>query len=103
MLADSACTLRVKKNHQNRSISHHFQDKCAFAFYTKIPDGRQKWRESHFWGKLPVASAYTLWVENFVEIAPSRTIFEINALLCFTQKFKIAAKSGRKAIFDKSC
>ena len=28
-----------KKFRQNRSISHHFQDKCAFAFYAKIQLG----------------------------------------------------------------
>ena len=38
-------------------------------------------------------------VQNFVEIALSRTISEINALLHFTQKFKMAAKSGGKVIF----
>ena len=56
---------------------------------------------SNFWGKFPVDSAYTLWVENLFEIALSRTVSEINALLRFTQKFKMAAKSGGKAIFDK--
>ena len=25
-----------QKFHQHHSISHHFQDKCAFAFYTEI-------------------------------------------------------------------
>ena len=55
-----------------------------------------------FFKKLPVDSAYTLWVKNFVEIALSRTISDINALLHFTQKFKIAAKSGGKVIFVKS-
>ena len=48
-------------------------------------------------------SADTLWVANFVEIALSRTISEINALLRFTQKFKMAAESGGKMIFDNSC
>ena len=48
---------------------------------------------------LPVHSAHTLWVQNFVEIALSRTVSEINALLGFTQKFKMAAKSDGKAIF----
>ena len=32
-----------------------------FAFYAKIQDGRQKCRE-----KMPVDSADTLWVKNFV-------------------------------------
>ena len=49
----------------------------------------------------PVHSEDTLQVQNFVEITLFRT-FEINALLLFTPKFKMAAKSGGKAIFVKS-
>ena len=45
---DSIYTVQVKKFRQNRSISHRFQDKCAFAFYTKIQDGHQKWQGSDF-------------------------------------------------------
>ena len=57
------------------------------------------WQESDFCKMTPVHSADTLRVQNFVEIALSYTISEINALLRFTQKFKMAAKSGGKAIF----
>ena len=121
---------------QNRSMSHCFRDKCVFAFYVEIQDGRQKWsgennfwgkspadcrypagqkfcqnhsishsyredghqkwRENDFWEKSPVDSADTLWVINFVKIPPSRTVYEINVLLYFTQKFKMAAKYGGK-------
>ena len=52
-----------------------------------------------FCEKSPVDSADTLWVKIFVEIALSRSISKINALLHFTQKFKMAAKSGRQVIF----
>ena len=55
-----------------------------------------------FLQKSPVDSAYTLWIKKFVEIGLSPTIFEINALLHFMQKFKMATKSGGKAIFAKS-
>ena len=51
---------------------------------------------------LPVHSADTLWVQNFVEIALSHTVSKMNALLHFTQKFKRTAKSGGKVIFVKS-
>ena len=51
---------------------------------------------------MPVDSVDTLWVKNFVEIALSRSVSEINMLLHFTQKFKMAAKSGGKTIFEKS-
>ena len=40
--------------------------------------------------------------KNFVQIALSDSISEINTFLCLTQKFKMAAKSGRKMIFAKS-
>ena len=46
--------------------------------------------------------ADTMGVKNFVEIALSRTVSEINALLHFTQKFKMAVKNGRKTIDIKS-
>ena len=51
-----------------------------------------------FWEKSSVDSADTLWVKNFVEIALSRTINEINAFLYFTQKFIMADKNGGKTI-----
>ena len=56
------------------SLSHRFRDKCAFALYTEIQDGCQKWRESDFCEKSPVDSAYTLWVKNYNKIALSRTV-----------------------------
>ena len=92
-----------KKFCRNRSISLHFRDKRVFAFYVEIQDGRQKWWKNNFWGKLPEDSADTLWVKNFVEIALTRSVSEINTFLRLTQKFKMAAKSGGKTIFAKSC
>ena len=68
---------------RNRSISLRFWDKRIFAFYAEIQDGRQKWWENDFCKKLPVDSANTLWVKNFVEVALSRSVSEINAFLCF--------------------
>ena len=40
----------------------------------------KKWQESDFCKMSPVHSANTLWVQNFVKIALSRTISKINAL-----------------------
>ena len=74
---------------QNRSISHCFQDKCAFAFYAEIQDGRQKRQENDFCKKLPVYSAVTLWVKNFIEIILSHTISEI------LKVFTISVKKNR--------
>ena len=48
---------------------------------------------------MPVDSADTLWVKNFVEISLSLSISEIN---CFMQKFKVATKSGGKTIFEEN-
>ena len=43
--------------------------------------------------------ADTLGLKNFVEIALSHTVSSIIAFLHFTQKFKMAAKNGRKIFF----
>ena len=40
----------------------------------------------------------TLWVKNFIVIALSRSVSEINAFLRLTQKIKMAAKNGVKMI-----
>ena len=74
-----------------------------FVFNTEIQDGRQKWWENVFLGEImPVDSEDTLWIKNFVEIVLSRSVSEINTFLHFTQKFKMAAKSGGKMIFGKN-
>ena len=58
---------------------------------------------NRFFGeKLPVDSADTLQFKNFIEIALSRSVFEINTFLRLRQKFKMAAKSGEKTVFGKS-
>ena len=49
-----------------------------------------------------VASRLQIQIKNFVEITLSRSVSEINTVLHFMQKFKMAAKSGGKTIFDKS-
>ena len=72
-----------------------------YVYYAEIQDGPPKERENDYWGNLPVDSGDTLQVKNFVEIALSRTVSEMNAFLHFTQKFKMAAKNGRKMILEK--
>ena len=72
-----------QKFRRNRSISLRFRDKLVFAFTAEIQDGHQKWWENDFCKKSSVDSANTLWVKNFVEIALSRSVSEINAFLCF--------------------
>ena len=76
-----------------------------FGENSKIQNGR------HFWGGenfLKIAkivhSPYTLWVENFDEIALSRTVKEIQAILCFSifgENSKMAAIFGEGKFFWK--
>ena len=51
---------------------------------------------------MPVDSADTLRVKDFVEIALSHSVSKKNTLLSLRQRFKMAAKSGVKMIFGKS-
>ena len=59
--------------------------------------------EGKIFGKSPrVHSLHTLWIENFDEIALSRTVKEIEAILCFSifsEKSKI--QNGRHFWQDK--
>ena len=63
--------------------------------------------EGKIFGKLHrLHSLDTLWVENFDEIALSRTVKEIEGNLCFAilakiRKFKMAAIFGEGKIFGK--
>ena len=86
---------------QKFKISHRFRDKSVFAFYTEIQDGRQKWRESNIFEMSPVHSADTLGVKNFIKIALYLTVSTINALLRFTQKFKMEEKRFLRKVTSK--
>ena len=82
---------------------YRFRDKCAFAFYAEIQD---QWTAKNggkiiFGKSSPVDSVDTLWVKNFIEIALSRTVININEFLHFTQKFKIAPKLAGKRCLGK--
>ena len=46
-----------------------------------------------FLGKIASSPADTLWVKNFVKIARSRSISEINRFLRLMQKFKMTPKN----------
>ena len=56
-----------KKFQQNRTILHHFRDKCVFAFYAEIHDAYKN-DTNDFWEKSPVDSADTLGVKTFNKI-----------------------------------
>ena len=53
-------------------------------FLAKIQNGRHFWGGENFWKiAKSIHSLDTLWVENFDEIALSRTVKEIEGNLCF--------------------
>ena len=57
---------------------------AIFGKNSKIQNGRHFWGGGKFFEKLHrLHSLDTLWVENFDEIALSRTVKEIEANLCF--------------------
>ena len=90
-VASKLCRYPVgQKFHRNRSILLCFRDKCIFVFNTEIQDGHQEWWENFF-----------LRVKNFVEIALSRSVSEINMFLHFTQKFKLVGKIHTLRFRDK--
>ena len=89
-----------QKFDRNRSISYGFRDICDFTFSAKIQDGGQKLKKiEKFWYILRSISYTTLRVKNSIEIALSLTIFEIFAILCFPQKFKMAAQNWKNGKF----
>ena len=54
-----------------------------FGKNSKNQNGRHFWGGENFFKLQRVHSLDTLWVENFDEIALSRTVKEIEAILCF--------------------
>ena len=83
---------------RNRSITLRFQDKRVFAFKAEIQDG-QKWRENNFWEKVAVDSADTLQFKNFVEIALSHSVSEINAFFSFYAEIQDGRQKWQKNYF----
>ena len=78
------------KNFEEIALSHTVKEIQAILYFaifgknSKIQNGR------HFWGGenfLKIANRHSLdtpWIENFVETALSRTVKEIQAILCFS-------------------
>ena len=57
---------------------------AIFGKNSKIQNGRHFWGGENFWKIAKIAFLrYNMWVENFDEIALSRTVKEIEANLCF--------------------
>ena len=89
-----------RKFHQNRSISHCFQDKYIFFVLRRNSRWPPKMAGKRFWGKSPVDSAYTLWVENFVEITLSCIVSEISVFAFYTE-IQDGCQKWRKSDFCK--
>ena len=56
---------------------------AIFGKTSKIQNGRHFWGGENFWKIAKSTLLRYLWVENFAEIALSRTVKEIEANLCF--------------------
>ena len=99
---DSAATLRVK-NFIEITLSRSVSEINVFLRLTqKFKMAAKSGIENNFCEKLPVDCTNTLWVKNFVKIALSDSVSEINTSLHLMQKFKMAAKRRGKTIFAKS-
>ena len=73
------------ENFDEIALSHtvkEIEGNLCFAIFgknSKIQNGRHFWGGKFFWKLQRVHSLDTLWVENFAEIALSRTVKEIEA------------------------
>ena len=84
------------ENFDEIALSHTVKEieaNLCFAIFgknSKIQNGRHFWGGENFFKIAKSTSLGTLWVENFDEIALSRTVKEIEANLCchFWQKFE---------------
>ena len=74
----------------------HFCVLCKNSGWPKKMTGKQ------FGEKSPVQCTHNLIVKTLSKLLYLAPFFEINAILHFTQKFKMAAKIGGKIIFGKS-
>ena len=74
-----------------------------FFFFFCVLHRNSRWVSKmagkRLWGKWPLDSADSLRVKNFVKIDLCHTVSQIDVFLCFTQKFKMAAKNGRENDF----
>ena len=88
MSADGVLSLKVEVNEKND--------------IKMCPANGLNGRKAIFVKSRQYTQQITCGVKNFIKITLSCTVSKINEFLLFTQKFKMAAKNGRKAIFGKS-
>ena len=83
---DTLCVENFAEIALSRTVKEIEANLCfaIFGKNSKIQNGRHFWGgENIFWKLQILHSLDTLWVENFDEIALSRTVKEIEANLCF--------------------
>ena len=79
---------------RNRSISYGFRDINIFLFFRKNSRWPPKVAKNEIFQFCIEYFPTTLWVKNSVQITLSLTVSEILRFFRFSQKFKMAAKSG---------
>ena len=98
----SADTLWLK-NFVKIALAHTVSKINAFLRFTqKFKTAAKSGGKTIFAKNMPVDSADILGVKKCIKIALACTVSKINSFLRFTQKFKMAAKSGGKMIFGES-
>ena len=93
--------LKFKMAAKIREIQHFSE---TLHVTSVVPTGFKicLWQENDFWEKFPVDEYVFFFFFSFLHRnSRSCTVPKINLFLHFTQKFKMAAKNGRKAIFVK--
>ena len=73
-----------------------------FSLYAEIQDGHQKWRENDFLEKMPLRSANTLRVKNFVKIALPLTVSDKCIFAFYTEIQDGRQKWQEKDFWEKS-
>ena len=86
---------------RNRSTSLCYRDKCIFAFYAEIQDGRQKWRENDFWEKSPVDCRYPVG-QNFHRNRSSLLLFRDKRVFAFYTEIQHGRKKWRENDFSEN-
>ena len=98
---NSGDTLAIK-NFKEIALSR-IVSACVFVFMQKFKmatkdGGKMNFGKSH---QLTLLIPF-MGVKNLDQIGMFHTVSQINVFLCFTQKFKMAAKNSRKMIFGKT-
>ena len=86
---NNSCYSLWVENFDEIALSHTVKEIEAILCFSIFGENSKIQNGRHFWGgenflKINNNSCYSLWVENFDEIALSHTVKEIEAILCFS-------------------